>query len=358
MPGNGNREHRHRFLTVPARLWILLAAAALLSGCGSGTAGRTQTELHGLTMGTTWSVKLIGHPELDGEALQHRIQGLLDDVNDRMSTYREDSELSRLNRNPSPDWIPVSPELYEVLAAAWEISRASGGAFDATVGPLVNLWGFGPGEHSGEPPTQTGIDAVRNRTGYTRVQLRDDPPAVRKETPDLYIDLSAIAKGYAVDRVANTLHAAGVDEFLVEVGGELRGRGRNQAGDAWKIAIEKPDPGIRDVYAIIDLENAAVATSGGYRNFFEAGDGRTYSHTIDPGSGLPVTHALASVTVAGPSAMLADGHATALMVLGPEDGLRYAAQEGLAAFFVVRTPEGYRDFETPEFARYRVTPDT
>ncbi|MEA3413838.1 MAG: FAD:protein FMN transferase [Pseudomonadota bacterium] len=337
---------------------VLLAVTLFVTGCGYGTVQRTQRDLHGLTMGTTWSVKVIGARGQDVGTLRHRVQETLDQLEARMSTYREDSELSILNRSDETGWIPLTRELHEVLQSAWEISRASKGAFDATVGPLVDLWGFGPTDADRSPPSEQDIVAARKGVGFSRLRLRGDPPSVRKDIQALSVDLSAIAKGYAVDQIAAVLESEGFSEYLVEIGGELRGKGGNRAGGPWKIAIEKPDPGTREVYAIIDLNDVSVATSGGYRNFFEAHDGQTYSHTIDPFTGRPVTHDLASVTVVGPSAMRADANATALMVLGPDSGYAYALREGVEAFFVIRTGDGFRDIATPGFARYRVQPDT
>ena len=337
---------------------LIVLVLVLATGCDRAGDQRRQTDLHGLTMGTTWSVKVLGPLGPDGGALGQRIQETLDELESRMSTYRDDSELSILNRSDESGWIPVTRELYEVLVSAWEISEASDGAFDATVGPLVDLWGFGPSEDARRVPPDEDIAAARKRVGFTRLRIRGDPPSVRKDVPDLSIDLSAIAKGYAVDRVAAVLDSEGFGDYLVEIGGELRGRGTNRTGVPWRIAIEKPDPGAREVYAIIDLDNASVATSGGYRNYFDADDGQIYSHTIDPDTGRPVTHDLASVTVVGASAMRADANATALMVLGPDSGYAYAVREGVAAFFVIKQEGGYRDLATPGFAPYLATPDT
>jgi thiamine biosynthesis lipoprotein len=220
-----------------------------------------------------------------------------------------------------------------------------------TVGPLVNLWGFGPGRGEDRVPSATEVEEARARVGYARLEVRDPPPAVRKAIPDLYVDLSAIAKGYGVDRVSEYLESQGVGRYLVEVGGEVRGRGRNARGTPWKVAVERPAEGERAAYAVVEVDGVGVATSGDYRNFFEK-DGRRYSHTIDPATGRPVTHALASVTVVSDTCMTADALATGLNVLGPEAGYALAEREGIAALFIVREGQGFARRATAAFARY------
>ena len=298
-------------------------------------------------MGTTYSVQLVDSPQtIEPAALQDRVDDLLADINASMSTYDPGSELSRFNASSSTDWYGVSAELANVVAAAQGVAEASGGAFDITVGPLVNLWGFGPGDSSGVPPSPEQVSAAKLRTGYGKLEVRLSPPALRKSEPDLYVDLSAIAKGYGVDRVAALLDAAGIENYLVEIGGELRARGLNFRRKPWRIAVERPDPAGRTVQQVVALGDAAMATSGDYRNFFESG-GTRYSHTIDPATGRPVTHDLASVTVVGADAMHADALATALLVMGPDRGLQFAQASGLAALFISRTGTGFETHVTP-----------
>ena len=342
------------FSPLPWRRLGLLGGLCLLLAACAGPA--EETLLQGATMGTSYSVKLVDLPaEQDLQALQTELERRLEQVNAAMSTYLPDSELSRFNQNPSTDWVTASPKLLAVLQTAQEISRLSDGAFDISVGPLVNLWGFGPTASRGQAPSLDQIQAARKRVGYQLLQLRADPPALRKARPDLYLDLSAIAKGYAVDLLAAYLNSQGLTNFLVEIGGEVWGRGHNRHGRPWRIAIEKPDPGSRSVHDIVELDGQGIATSGDYRNFFEQA-GNRYSHSIDPASGRPVQHALASVTVLAPSVMRADALATALLVLGPERGLALAEQQGLAALFIMREGEGFSTRTTPEFERYRVQP--
>jgi len=324
----------------------------LLAACGN-PASRLYS-LSGLTMGTSYHVKLVGMPDgLDRDEIADRIEDLLTEINHQMSTYDSESELSRFNRTDSTAWIEVSPGLATVVRTACHVSELTDGAFDVTVAPLVDLWGFGPEDHGDRIPSAAEISAASARIGYANIVARGSPPAIRKQIPDLHIDLSAIAKGYAVDQVTELLESLGIHDYLVEIGGELRGRGHNSAGEQWRIGVEQPSSGDREVREVIRVNGAGVATSGDYRNYFEK-DGVRYSHTINPRTGRPVTHRLASVTVIGPTTMEADALATGLMVLGPEDGYRLAEREGIAASFIVRTDDGFSDRQTPEFDRYRI----
>ncbi len=319
-------------------VWLLaMLAALMLAGLLAGCGPREQTlRLVGQTMGTSWSVQVSRPPAgLDQAALYARISAELAAVNDQMSTYQTDSELSRFNAADSTDWFRVSAELVRLVDSALAISMLTDGAFDVTVGPLVNLWGFGPAVTADQLPAQAEIDAARARVGWGLLATRTEPPALRKARADLYVDLSAIAKGYGVDRLAAVVAEAGITDYLVEIGGELYGRGLNAAGEPWQIAIERPDPGRRAVLQVVALQDRAMATSGDYRNFFEL-DGARYSHTIDPATGRPVDHQVASVTVLAERCAEADAWATALLVLGPERGRALADARGLAALFVER----------------------
>ncbi|WP_082674486.1 FAD:protein FMN transferase [Thiohalocapsa sp. ML1] len=329
---------------------VLVIPLLLLALAGCGPREHTLT-LAGPTMGTSWSVQLPRPPAgVDQAALYAGITAVLEEVNARMSTYQADSELSRFNAAESTDWFPVSDELVRLVDTALAVSTLSDGAFDVTVGPLVNLWGFGPEVQADELPAQAEIDAALVRVGWTLLHTRTEPPALRKDRPDVYVDLSAIAKGHGVDRVAAVLEAAGVRDYLAEIGGELRGRGVNAEGEPWRIAVERPDPGRRAVLRVVALTDQAMATSGDYRNFFEL-DGRRYSHSIDPATGRPVDHQLASVTVLAERCGEADAWATALLVLGPERGRALADERGLAALFVERIGEELRLSESAAFAR-------
>lgn len=303
-------------------------------------------------MGTQYTVKITDLPQAQTtEAVRRGIEEVLERVNGAMSTYLPASELSRFNAKASTDWVDASAALVEVVGHAQRVSQRSDGAFDVTVGPLVNLWGFGPGKQRQAPPSAEEIAAVQRLTGYNKLQVRTTPPALRKVQPGIYVDLSAIAKGYGADRVAQFIESLGIAHYMVEVGGELRVRGHNGGGVPWRIAIEQPLPGERSVRRIVQPGNNGVATSGDYRNYFEH-DGQRFSHTIDPRSGRPIDHALASVTVIDSAAMAADAWATALLVLGPVDGPVVAERDGLAAHFVIRGREGLADRYTRSFGRF------
>jgi len=305
--------------------------------------------LTGQTMGTSYSVKLVAPVEplrLDETATN--IRARLEELDERLSTFRETSEVSRFNADPGTDWFAVSAETVFILRQGIEVSALSGGAFDMTVGPLVDLWGFGPVGEPTRVPAQVEIDALLASTGYELLQIRASPPAVRRTRPGVQIDLSAIAKGYAVDELTVVLDNAGVGAYLVEIGGEVRARGVKTDGTAWRIAVESPVAGTRLVQSVVRLRDVAIATSGDYRNFFEH-DGKRYSHMIDPRTGRPIAHDLGAVSVISGSAMYADAWATALLVLGPERGLETARREGLAANLIIRTDEGVKEIHTPAF---------
>lgn len=325
---------------------LLVILTLLSSGCGKDDA---LTEIQGHTMGTTYSIKLAALPPgLSLEVLKTAVEARLERVNALMSTYRPDSELSRFNASRSTDWFSADPELVELVARAESISRLSDGAFDVTVGPLVDLWGFGPELKDFRIPDEQTIAQTRARVGHARLHWRQDPPALRKDQADLELDLSAIAKGHGVDQVAAVLDQLGVTDYLAEIGGELRARGTKPGGESWRIAIERPEAGTRTAYRVIELNDAAMATSGDYRNFYEQ-DGRIYSHTIDPMTGRPVEHTLASVTVIADDCATADGLATALLVLGPERGFERAQAAGITAFFVSRQGDDFVDRSTARF---------
>ncbi len=304
-------------------------------------------EFAGKTMGTTYSV-LLGQNEKVAEGLEKRLQAELDRVEGLMSTYREQSELSRFNRHASLEPFAVSSDMATVVSAAQDISRQTDGAFDVTVRPLVALWGFGAGAKV-EAPNDERVEAAKAQTGYQKLHVSSQPPTLTKELPSLSCDLSAIAKGYAVDRLAALLEAEAIDDYLVEVGGELRVRGMKSAEQRWRIGIERPDSMNRQVSRSLELSDTGLATSGDYRNYYEK-DGIRVSHTIDPRTGRPITHALASVTVLHEQAMVADGYATAINVLGPTEGLALAERLKLPVSLLVRKPDG--TFETLTSSRF------
>lgn len=335
----------------PTLLFINCCAVigTLLAVCTPAVGQEEIVELAGQTMGTTYHIKVVGPAGgFDPVQLQADIDALLNDVNSQMSTWREDSEISRFNRHATDDWFEVSPEFVQVVQRAMEVAADSGGAFDPTVAPLVALWNFGSDATGGEFPDGDTINNARRHVGYGLLETRTDPPALRKLDSQVRLDLSAIAKGYGVDRVAELLSDSGFTAWMVEIGGEVRTRGRKPDGSSWRIGIEKPVAGERIVESALELNDSALATSGDYRNFFER-DGVRYSHTINPATGRPVTHGLASASVLADDCMTADAWATTLMVLGPEAGMTWAEQRGIRAFFIVHDGNGFASAHTAGF---------
>ncbi len=323
-----------------------------LIACDGGA--RKQTVMTGATMGTTYSVQIPRMPAgVDRQRLENDIAGVLETVNAQMSTYRPDSELSRFNASTAASWVEVSPDTLAVVEAALRMSRLSDGAFDPTIGPLVDLWGFGPGGDLRKVPSRARIEAIFPAMGYPNVKTAASPPVLGKARGDIQIDLCGIAKGFGVDKVAEHLERIGVEYYLVEIGGELRGRGYSARGDAWRIGIEKPAGAYGTVQRVVRLGGQGLATSGDYRIFFEQ-DGARYSHILDARDGRPVDHGLASVTVIAPTAMQADALSTALMVLGPKTGLELARREGIAAYFIARKGHGFVETASPKFAGYLI----
>jgi thiamine biosynthesis lipoprotein len=325
-----------------------------LTACDAGIGpGRTMA-FAGPTMGTSYSVTIADPPTgLDRRAIKAEIDGHLETVNRQMSNWRGDSEISGFNTEEPDAWTTVSPDTLFVIDEALWVGRLSGGAFDPTIGPLVDLWGFGPGAAERRIPQPARVDAALERTGLGQVRTRASRPAIAKVRAGLEIDLSGIAKGFGVDRLAGRLEAHGIDRYLVEIGGELRARGNSPRHRPWWIGIEKPLAGLRAVQRIVGLDRGAIATSGNYRNYFDS-DGWRYSHIIDPRSGEPVRHRLVSATVIAPTAMQADALSTALMVLGPDDGWALAEREQLAALFIRQDGNGFTEVASSAFERYRV----
>ncbi len=320
----------------------------LLAAC-SGDERLPEYQLSGATMGTTYSVKLVAPGEhIDRQGVQSRIRETLAAVDKLTSTWRDDSELSLFNANPSTDRIDVSAEFCAVIDSALAVSRVSNGAFDITIGPLVNLWGFGPGGERREPPDDDALGAVMAIVGYEGLETRCSESTLRKRDGAMYVDLSGWAKGYGVDRLAAVLDEYGLKDYLVEIGGELRVRGRNAEGKKWAIAIEAPSTTTRQPHSVLRLTDTSVATSGDYRNYFDH-DGEHYSHTIDARTGRPVAHNLAGVTVISETAAYADAMATALLVLGPEAGVTLAEELGVAGYFLVRNNSGIEEITTSSF---------
>lgn len=341
------------------RLFLFLFAIAAI---GSLLYYRTAStalihEMRGGTMGTSYSIKFVDlPPSLALDTLSRDIAALLLRLDrEQMSTYAPDSELSRLNTRPVGEDIALSPEMAEVMALALDVTRLTGGAFDVTVGPLVNRWGFGPQERRADRiPTQEEIEVLLSQVGSHHLFLDGQRNTLRKNA-DVYIDLSGIAKGYVVDKVADYLDSLGIHSYFIEIGGELRIRGYKPGNESWVPAIEKPVDTAPQVHNIFYArgESIAVAGSGDYRNYFEA-DGVHYSHEIDPQTGRPVTNNLAGVYVIDQTAARADALATAFMVLGAEKGFALAESLDLAVYFITRdeTRGAFVDRHTSRFDHY------
>jgi thiamine biosynthesis lipoprotein len=331
----------------------LIFAALCCAACAPQPAAE---RIAGETMGTTYDVTVTHRPDgIRRSDLESTIDAVLADINRHLSTYDPSSEISRLNANSSTDWIPVSTVLLDAVTQSAQVSRATNGAFDVTVGPIVKAWGFGSAaDDATEPPAREPLERLRAAAGHDKLEARVDPPALRKSVPALEIDVDGIAPGIAVDRIVERFEALGVRDYLVELGGEVRARGLSPAGRAWRVAVEAPVAGERRPHALLEIDGFAVSTSGDYRDFRETA-GRRVSHTIDPRTAAPVTHRLTSVTVVHASTAMADAFSTALMVLGPDEGMDVARRLGLAALFIAR-PQGAGPFiesQTPEFARFR-----
>lgn len=340
---------------------ILVWGAAAPLGNSEGVAPVPPSRFDGLTMGTSYSVQFVAAFTAEQQqALEEEVGELLFALDKEVfSTYAQDSELSRLNRSADLGPTPVSPELFSVLEESLRVAELSGGAFDITLAPVVDLWGFGPGKLAlqRQRPPQEQLDQALSSVGYGAIKLNSANGTVEKERP-LTLDLSAIAKGYGVDRLAELLESKGISDYFVEIGGELRISGHKDARQqGWVPAIEAPVDGPSQVYEVFRSrgESIAIAGSGDYRNYFES-EGVRYSHEIDPRSGLPISHALAAVYVIDESAMTADALATSYMVLGPTAALELAEATGQAAYFIVRDEAAqqlkFTSFSTLAFADF------
>jgi thiamine biosynthesis lipoprotein len=312
---------------------IFAAACLLLAGCQTAP---PETLLQGETMGSVWSVKVAGALPLPAGLLQAGVQEQFEGVDQTLSTYRPTSDLSRFNANDSGEWVSIDAQLGAVLSYALSLAPRSDGAYDVTVGQLVNLWGFGPDPARNRLPDRAAIDAARAYVGWRKVEVDGSLIRARKQ-PGVRVDLSSLGKGRGVDRVADYLDSIGISNYLIDLSGKLRARGLNGGGRAWRVAVEQPgaDNTTAPAPASIVLRDASVATAGDYRRYFEV-DGRHFSHIIDPRTGAPVTHATVSATAMGETCMEADALATVLMVMEPDAALRLANEARIPALLIGR----------------------
>lgn len=340
---------RRAFFRLAGALGIATTVGVGTSSCAL-VASPNKAVIRGTTMGTYFVVTYVPGSETPPEyVVRERVGKHLNEITGMMSTYDPASDISRFNRFRKIG-VPfsVSPDVITVVTEALRINKLTQGALDITVGPLVNLWGFGPDGRPNRVPPRAEIEKARTNTGIHNLEI--DEGCLVKQIPDLYVDLSSIAKGFAVDALCEDLIAMNVDRYLVDIGGEVRGHGASTRGGPWRAAIERPVPhGDASVDRIIHLVNNAVATSGDYRNYYEE-NGRRYSHTIDPLSGHPITHNLASVSVMNASCMTADALATGFDVMGPEKGFDLAEKLSIPAIFIIKTGDSFLEKTTTAWA--------
>ncbi|WP_323108905.1 FAD:protein FMN transferase ApbE [Klebsiella quasipneumoniae] len=337
----------------------LLGACVLFSGCDSATTpatpASTATVLDGKTMGTFWRVSVIGVDEAKAQALRAKVQAQLDADDRLLSTWKNDSALMRFNHATDTRPWPVSEAMADIVTLSLRIGAKTHGAMDITVGPLVNLWGFGPDKQPVATPDAQAIAAAKARTGLQHLQVinQSGRQFLQKDIPDLFVDLSTVGEGYAADHLARLMEQEGISRYLVSVGGALVSRGMNGEGKPWGVAIQKPTDRENAVQAIVDINGHGISTSGSYRNYYEL-DGKRISHVIDPQTGQPITHKLVSVTVIAPTALEADGWDTGLMVLGPEKAQQVVREQGLAVYMIVKEGEGFKTWMSPQFRTFLV----
>ena len=307
---------------------------------------KTSTELqryslNGETMGTRYTALFYAAAGIDTDAISHNLTRAVARVDQQMSTWKPDSDLNRLNAAPEQQWVSVPEELATVLSAALRVGQQSGGAFEIAVGDLVDAWGFGPAEQT---ITEQALAATPPRprlSASAALVINTQRNQVRKRAP-LQLDLNGIAKGFGVDELARCLDGLGITRYLVGIDGEMRARGVKPDGQCWAVALEKPRRGVREVMGVMELGDAAIATSGDYRHWVDVA-GQAYAHTMNPATGAPLCNPLAAVTVVASSCMLADAWATALMVLGETEGPRLAQERGMDALFVLRDGQQFKE---------------
>ncbi|SNZ06500.1 FAD:protein FMN transferase [Cohaesibacter gelatinilyticus] len=340
-----------RYLT----MFLMLATGSLLTGCDLIAPKTEQYLLRGQVMGTTYMVKALdARGKVDKERLYNDIKSSLDEATNIFSNWEKESELSRFNASPSTRWQDISDPFSEVMVEAMRIHHLSDGRFDVTLAPLIDLWGFGPNDDERLPGDLEVNEALKQVGQDELLEFRSQngmqSASLRKRKGTVTINLSAIAKGYGADLIARKLESHGIENFLIEIGGDLLARGMNERGESWRVGIEKPNIEGGSVQLVVSVKDMGMATSGDYRNFVMKG-GKRLSHILDPRTGRPVDHNLTSVTVLADSGMRADGLATALLVLGEKEGLAVAERENIAAYFITRNEDGYQTSSSGAFDR-------
>lgn len=321
----------------------LLVLVALLAGCERDDAIE---RFSGPTMGSSYTVQYVRATAGPApEQVQREVESILQGIDQRFSTYRSDSLVAQFNQLPAGGCQAMPTDVLELVRVGERLSRQSEGAFDLTVEPLLDLWGFGPQARAEAVPDAQRLAQVRERVGYARLHIEGQQLCKQAA---LEVDFNSIAAGHAVDMIAERLRTLGVVSFLVEATGELKAEGRKPDGSAWRVALELPRDDLQIAQQVLPVDGYGVSTSGDYRNYFEE-NGRRYSHTFDARLGQPVSHVLASVTVLEPTALMADGYSTLLLILGPEQGWRFALEHQIAAVFVSRVEGGFVARATPAF---------
>ena len=336
------------------RYGLFAIVLGALAGCDNPAAkGNTGMVLEGKTMGTYWRASLAGVDNARQTELREKIQAQLDGDDRLLSTYKKDSALSRFNQSSSTEPYPVAEAMSDIVTMALRIGAKTDGAMDITVGPLVNLWGFGPDKQPIKTPNQAQIDAAKALTGLHHLTVINQAGKqwLQKDLVGLYVDLSTMGEGYAADHLARLMEQNGISRYLVSVGGAVVTRGTNADGKAWRVAIQKPTDRENAVQAVVDLNGHGISTSGSYRNYYEL-DGKRLSHVIDPQTGQPIQHKLVSATVISPTAMEADGWDTGLMVLGTEKAKQVAEKEGLAVYLITKEGDSFATWMSPQFKTF------
>lgn len=320
-------QRRHRLLKFLIAIATTVVVLFLVPDCPRD---RTYPQVGGSTMGTTWRLTVA---EGDVTSAGKLVQTRLDELEAIFTNWRPESVVSRFNASQSTGWQDVPRELAEVVILAQRISRETGGAFDVTSGPLIDLWGFGAEGRIKDTPTDDAVTKARAQTGWEKLEVQASPPRLRKTQADIQINVSALAEGHAVDDLVRLLHQTGYRHFLLDVGGELYASGTHPDGSPWTVGVQEPSAGSQGVVGTMPLQDTALATSGTYQQFFESG-GKRYSHILDARTGRPVEHRTVSVSVVSPSCAEADAWATALLIMGPEEGRALAKKLGLDALFL------------------------
>ncbi|MGF6591131.1 FAD:protein FMN transferase [Pseudomonas sp. 2835] len=327
---------------------VLIGALLGLAGCGQGD---TLERISGPTMGSSYTVQYVRTPQGPApEQVKREVERVLEGVDRRFSTYRSDSLTEAFNRLPANSCQSMPADVLELVRVGEQLALQSDGAFDLTVEPLLDLWGFGPQSRMEKVPDAQALAATRQRVGHGHLRIVGEQLC---KDASVEVDFNSIAAGHAVDLLVERLKALGIADLLVEATGELKAVGHKADGSAWKVALELPREDRKIAQHVLAVDGFGVSTSGDYRNYFEE-NGQRYSHTFDARLGKPVKHDLASVTVFDRSTLMADGYSTLLLILGPERGWEFAQRHGIAAVFVTRVADGFVSRSTPGFAQVLV----